>query len=648
MKRIFTLLAIFCPALALAQQTDHALDEVVVTANKFDQKASETGKVVRVISQQDLAHSAGKTLGQLLNEQAGITVSGAGQTPGSVQAVYTRGADPQYTLILIDGVPVTDASYITGHFDVNLIPLSSIDRIEIIRGGYASLYGSGTASAVINIITKKGDTRPFNAQAAVSAGSYGTYSEQAGIRGEKGKLDYSLQFQHKDSKGFSSALDSTGHAHFDDDGFHRNFVTGAIGFHPGTSWTLRPYLRYSQERGAMDGGAFQDDRDYTYHSRFFQTGLDIAHSFAHGDLHIKYDYQPSVRHYDNDSLDGSGFLKQPFSSYIHEADAYAHWALTPGMTMLLGVSLQAQKTTQSTLSISKYGRSYTKVSGDSASTNALNVYGSYMLHTASGFHLEVSGRLNEHKVYGLHPVFALNPSWLIHEQLKLFINVSSSYNAPSLYQLYAPSYGNHRLKPETGLNLEGGMEAYLAQKRLTVSATGFLRDQKQVIAFQMDPVTFASRYVNYNHQRLYGGEFEADFRLTDRLEAKAYYAYVSGKVTAKNDVTGKDSTYDNLFRKPTHSAGASLGFQVLPDLYLSLDGKYTGLRTDLIYDRNFNQVTVNLHGYMLVNFYAQYVWKKKYKAYLGLYNITNSHYTEITGYATRRFNFDAGLQWSLF
>lgn len=652
MKRIVTLLAILCPVIAVAQQpdapSDHALDEVVVTANKFDQKASETGKVVRVISGQDLEHSSGKSLSQLLNEQAGITINGANQTPGSVQYIYTRGADPQYTLILLDGIPVKDASSISNFFDLNLIPLSMIERIEIIRGGYASLYGSGTASAVINIITKKGGTRPFNANAALSAGSYGAFMEQAGIRGGTAKVDYSLQFQNMDSRGFSAARDSSGDGHFDKDGFHRQFVMGEIGFHPGTSWTLRPYLRYSWEKGALDNGAYQDDKDYHYSTRFFQTGVDIAHSFQGGDLHVKYDYQPTVRHYLNDSSDGSAFLKQPFTSYTHEADAYAHWVLTPRMTMLLGTALRTEKTTQSTLSISSWGESYSKVSGDSASTSALNVYGSYILNAGGGFRLETSGRLTEHKTYGIHPVFAINPSWTVHDRIKLFANVSTSYNSPSLYQLYTPIYGNTGLKPETGLNLEAGAEAYLAGKRLTLSLTGFARDQKHVIAFQMDPATYAYRYVNYNHQRLYGGEFEGDFRITDRLHARAYYAYVSGKVTARNDATGKDSTYHDLFRKPTHSAGASLGYQVLNDLYLSLEGKYTGLRKDLVYDAGGHQVTVDMHGYVLVNFYAQYVWKKKYKAYLGLYNVTNSHYAEMIGYTTKRFNFEAGLQWSLF
>lgn len=646
-KRTLITTLLLCP-LAVAAQQNQSLDEVVITAGKFYQKTSETGKVITTISAKEIAHSAGKNLSELLNEQPGITVNGAGQSPGSVETVYMRGSDPQYTLILLDGVPVSDVSYNVDRFDLNLIPVASIDHIEIIRGGYGSLYGSGAAAGVINIITKKGGEKPFNVQAALSAGSYGTFQEQAGLSGEKGKIDYHISFQHMDSRGFSSAEDSTGRGHFDKDGFHRDFVMAAIGYHPTAHWTFRPYARFSAERGGLDYGAFSDDKDYTYHSRFFQAGVAVDHQFDGGDLHFKYSYQPTVRHYLNDSLDGSSYLKQPFSSYMHTADLYANFQVSPRISVLAGSTLDMEKTTQSTLSVYGGYPSFSKLSGDSANANALNVYGALYFHTQSGFHLELSGRLNQHKLYGLHPVFSVNPSWLLGGKTKLFANVSSSYTAPSLYQLYSV-YGNRSLKPETGLNLEGGVETFLAHKRLRLQATGFAGNQRRVIAFQvLDPITYASQYVNYNHQRLWGGELEGDFRISERLRAKAYYAYVSGKVTARSDATGKDSTYQNLFKKPAHSAGASLGFQALPALYLSLNAQYKGQRKDLTYDALSHQVVKALHGYALLNFYAEYTLKTHLKIYAQLNNITNTRYTEITGYTEKRFNFDAGAQWTLF
>ena len=96
---------------APARSTDSAakqLDEVVVTATKYPVKQSQTGKVVIVIPHEQIEKSIGKPLGELLGEQAGITVTGALNDPGTNQSVLIRGAGSGRALILIDGVPAND------------------------------------------------------------------------------------------------------------------------------------------------------------------------------------------------------------------------------------------------------------------------------------------------------------------------------------------------------------------------------------------------------------------------------------------------------------------------------------------------------------------------------------------------------------
>jgi vitamin B12 transporter len=115
----------------------------------------------------------------------------------------------------------------------------------------------------------------------------------------------------------------------------------------------------------------------------------------------------------------------------------------------------------------------------------------------------------------------------------------------------------------------------------------------------------------------------------------------------RNDNTKLDSTYNNLFKRPEHSAGMTASWQITPSFYVGLDGKYTGSRNDLTF-AGYAQEVLKLKGYALFNFYAQYIWKKKYKIFVSLQNITNSHYVETTGFATKGFNFDAGIHWSLF
>src|ERR1035437_1329015 len=165
------------------------LDEVIITANKMPQKQSTTGKVVTVITKDQIEKSSGKTIAQLLNQQAGVTINGALNNLGANQTVYLRGASSGRVLILVDGIPVYDPSMINNEFDLNLISLNSVESIEICRGAQSTLYGSDAIAGVINIITVNDNvSKPFNVKATVTGGSYGTYRGNIQLYGKVDKL----------------------------------------------------------------------------------------------------------------------------------------------------------------------------------------------------------------------------------------------------------------------------------------------------------------------------------------------------------------------------------------------------------------------------------------------------------------------------
>ena len=105
-KKIFIAAAVIFSSTIQAQDSTKNLDEVIITANKFPYKSSLTGKVLTVITREQLEKSGGKDLSQVLTEQAGLFINGANSNPGKDKSVYLRGAKVDHTLIMLDGVPL--------------------------------------------------------------------------------------------------------------------------------------------------------------------------------------------------------------------------------------------------------------------------------------------------------------------------------------------------------------------------------------------------------------------------------------------------------------------------------------------------------------------------------------------------------------
>jgi vitamin B12 transporter len=221
-KKIFTLIA-FAATVSAHAQNDTAtqtLDNVIVTANKFAQKQSTTGKVITVITKDQIEKSSGKTVAQILNEQAGVTIAGAYNNAGSVQTVFMRGASSGRTLILLDGIPMNDPSMINNEFDLNLFSLSQVEQIEICRGAQSTLYGSDAIAGVINIITVNPNVKkPLNIKTTHSIGSFGTYKGNIQVYGKANKLSYSARYAKLKTDGFSAAFGRANNPFYDKDAY---------------------------------------------------------------------------------------------------------------------------------------------------------------------------------------------------------------------------------------------------------------------------------------------------------------------------------------------------------------------------------------------------------------------------------------------
>jgi len=81
-------------------------------------------------------------------------ISGSNSNASKDKTIFLRGADARYTLITIDGVPVSDPSGVYSNFDIRNLSINLVERIEILKGSQSTLYGSDAIAGVINIITK--------------------------------------------------------------------------------------------------------------------------------------------------------------------------------------------------------------------------------------------------------------------------------------------------------------------------------------------------------------------------------------------------------------------------------------------------------------------------------------------------------------
>ncbi len=153
------------------------MNTVVVSANKTDKPLFELTVPAKIITKQEIKNSGFSRLDEIINEQIGIvTVPGYGGSEG----VQIQGIDPDYILILVDGLPVIGR--VAGILDLSRISLANVERVEIIKGASSALYGSEALGGVINIITESAEQNKLGSNAYYQFGSFNTHDVLANIR----------------------------------------------------------------------------------------------------------------------------------------------------------------------------------------------------------------------------------------------------------------------------------------------------------------------------------------------------------------------------------------------------------------------------------------------------------------------------------
>lgn len=640
MKKIFFVVAAIMIGSQLIAQEDtiaKTMDEVVVTANKFAQKQSTTGKVVTVITKEQLEKSSGKTLTQVLNEQAGITIAGVYNTPGSIQTVLMRGSSTGRTQILLDGIPVNDPSMIYNEFDLTLFSINDVERIEICKGAQSTLYGSDAIAGVINIITVKKDvTKAFNVKATSSFGNKNTVRNNIQLYGKSGNLNYTTRFAKLSTDGFSSANDKNGNQNFDKDGFDGNVINAALQYQAAPELLLTTFIQHSRYKADIDAAVFTDDKDYTIRNSNLASGFGAGFKKGIISITANYQYNELSRKYRNDSADVPGFNK--FESNIYGgrtqyAELYGNITASKWLTILAGFDYRWANMTQNYFSISSFGP-YSSRFPDT-SIHQTSFYGSLLFNALEKrLNVEIGGRINNHSRYGSNSTYTFNPSFAITKKWRLFGSVASGFKAPSIFQLYDAFSGNKDLKAEKSVNYESGIQ--LQHEKISSRIVYFHRNIKNALDF--DYVNF--KYFNFVKQTVNGVELETSIQPTKQLSIRTNYAFISGKEQTQSRKDFNDTTYKYLLRRPKHNINITVGYQFCPWFYASISGKSVSSRYDI---GGYQADDVILDSYFLLNAYAECKWKKNIKFFVDLQNIADKKFFDIHGYNAIPFLINGGI-----
>ncbi|MBA4168416.1 MAG: TonB-dependent receptor, partial [Chitinophagaceae bacterium] len=437
----------------------------------------------------------------------------------------------------------------------------------------------------------------------------------------------------------SSAYDSMGTKRFDKDGFKQNNIMADLKYSINQSLSAKAFDNFNVYNNSLDADAFTDDKDYTAKSKNDLAGLAFKYTGGRFTWNLSGSHEKADRSFVNDSAD----ITSPYSKYFEGSyigrtttvETFGNGTISKHAAIVGGVQYINQNSEQSYFSTGSFGPYKSALGKDSAKTNQLSVYTSLLLTNLSGFNFELGSRFNHHSIYGNNTTYTVNPSFAIDENTKLFVNISSGYKIPSLYQLYS-SYGNKGLKPESSVSYELGLQTQSDDKKITLRFTGFKRDIRNLIIFYTNPSTYASQYLNRDEQHDYGFEVE------NNIAVGTQGAWINNLSFVEGEGKQNGEKITNLYRRPKFSFNSTVnlhpvkGFTVVPAF------RYVGSRMKGPYDLGPTEQP----AYYTLDLFTAYDLKKL-RLFVDLHNLTDQQYFDIVGYNSKRFNMMTGISVNL-
>ena len=637
-------LFVLVSACAFAQEKENVaskqeLEEVVVSDSKFALPKEKSGKVITKITAEELKNKPGQSIAAILNTVAGVEINGNQSAAGKNLGYYIRGGKNSQVLILIDGIPVNDASGISMEYDLRLLPAEQVESIEIMKGAASTLYGTGAATGVINIRLKKAAKKALVGNGYFNLGTNATATNQNqkaadfnqgfSINGSSNKLTYFAALNSTETKGISQIAPPNSTIHYEEDPFSRLNYLAKIGYKATNQLTLDFFGNYDKIKNDYDGGfdntGTSDTNLNKTSSKQFRLGFSPKYKYEKGEFVLNSSFNKLVRSYDElDTYSNSVGFSQ-YESRSVNVDGFNKYEVSPSFFLVSGVQYQFHDAN----SVTPYGSS----AKEGTKFNMVDPYITGVYSSSFGFNLNVGARWNSHSAYGNQLVYNLNPSFDFKSlPLKIISSYSTAFVTPSLYQLYS-QYGNARLTPEKNSTIEAGFETQLCNKKLKWNVVGFYREQTNFIGFYFNPVTYDSNYINIDGlNKAKGIETQLSWTLSNTVKWNSNYTY-----------TQVDEALSRLI--PKHKINSAMDVKLTERFFWNVNYQYVDARKDAFFDGNTYATTqVKLGSYQLVNTLTRYeIIKNKLTLFGSVNNIFNVDFVENIGYSALGRNYKLGL-----
>jgi len=580
------------------------LGEIVVTATRTETPVVEVGSSVTVITSEEIDRSLNSTVAEMLSEVPAIDVVRTGSY-GSATSVFIRGARPGHTLVLIDGIELSNPIGIGRSPDINHLTLDNVERIEVVRGPQSTLYGSDALGGVVNVITKTGDGPP-GGSFAFEGGSHSSFGEAVTARGRLNTFDYSISLSRLDTDGISSADEAFGNT--EDDGYSNTTFSSSFGFAPSIGKHLRLLVRYVDTETEIDdgGGAGADDPDRVNLAQQFVVGAKAKLGLP--DDRWRHSVGLSVTDFYRDDIDPAESTSY-FDGQMLKGDWQGAFEVNEANTLTIGVEHEIERGVS------------TWQSESDAQTTALFIQDHAEL--TEGLFATLAARTDVHSEFGLHATghaaFSYSPA---ASGARISATLGTGFRAPSLNQLaYNPA-----LEPEESVAFDIGVEQQFRDGDLVLGATFFRNDFDNMIKWDIP----STNYANVRVAESEGVEIVSSIKTEKGLSVTASYTYTNATEDAGPAI-----------RRPRNKASLRIGYRTRRGFDIGLSAAYVGDTDDTDFGTG---LPVVLPSYTLVGVRASARINEKFEIFGRVDNLFDEEYETAYGYGTPGLTFHLGTK----